>query len=342
MKKAIITAAAVLSTAATASAATFSFGTLSQQPETKKGYVAAYDKNGVLCGAAKTEFSYEDGVVISGELDFGSAEVESVRLFIPESDTVLSGSEIINPTPTPAPTEGLGSIPKIYQTEANAYTAPAMVKKVSSSYEDDELVYKTTLLFWGEEREFTFDSNLLIKQASDEYSDFIDGNASLLKPGDVIVLGYAFKNSPPKDICFLYRPSSHDPVTVTDDFIPLYTTEGLACGKWQTGVKGDIGYTFGIVSKVSSRYFTLTQADGTAAGSVDIPITSDAIVYGYNLTDSKSAEILGTGGIYESEISDECKDSDGNITSWELDSSRCYALVRTIDGTAADVMFYYD
>lgn len=96
------------------------------------------------------------------------------------------------------------------------------------------------------------------------------------------------------------------------------------------------------MSKVTSRYFTLVQADGSIQASVDIPIKSDTIVYGYDLNDTKSADIIGIGGIFESEISDDCKDSDGNIISWEADSSRYYALVRTIDGAAADVMFYYD
>ncbi len=339
MKKIMITASLAICTAATAGAATFSF----TAPQMQTGYVAAYDKNGVLCGAAKTEFTYEDGVLISAELDFGSAEAESVRLYIPENDTFVSGSKVSAPVPAPEPSASpLSSVPEIYQTEANAYCAPAMVKKVKTSYEDSETVYIVNLLFWGEEREFTFDSNFLIKRTSDEYTDFLGGNASLLKPGDVILLGMPFKNTPPKDMCFLYRPSSRDPVMVTDDFLPLYTTGGIAGGNWQTGINGEIGYLFGIVSKVSSRHFTLVQADGSADNAVDIPVKSDTIVYGYDLNDTKSADIIGVGGIYESEISDSCKDSDGNIIFWDPDASRCYALVRTVDGVAADVMFYYD
>lgn len=312
------------------------------------GFVAAYDENGRLCGAQKTALTVSQDGLLSDSLDFDDAS--RVRLFLADGSDAVDGQPYVSieatPTPTAEPVPA-DNYPSIYTSEAYAYSAPAMIKSIKTGYEDGEMVYHLTLLFWGEEKEFTFGSDFTIEAASDEYSDAVGQNASYLKNGDVILLGYAFKTHQ-NDMCLLYRPKKSEPVS-HESFLPLYTTSitdengnvtgNLAGGKWRTSINKEIGYSFGVVTRSENKYFTLTQADGLESRSEEITITSDTIVYGYDVSNTKSADVIGVGGIYQSDISPESVDDNGNIT-WNEEDSRCYALVRTINGVAADVMFF--
>lgn len=335
MKKAAAMAAFIALCTISVSAANFGFGT--KYPDAKEGIALSYDAEGKLCGAEYTKLENQQGTLTAPDLDSDNAQ--GVRLFLPENGEFISGFALPDsPEPTSAPTPGDSSFPKIYQREAYALSAPALVKKVSVGYEDGETVYNVKLLFWGEERDFTFKSNFLIKQASDKYSHLIDSNASVLKEGDVIILGYAFKDKP-KDMCLLYRPTS-DPVKTESSFLPLFTTGGLAGNLWSVNSDRDISYSFGIISKVSDRYFTLMQADGAQASAKDIPYVDDTFIYSYELSEKKSAAIGGM--LFESVIPETDIDESGNVTAWSANAERCYALVRTIDGVATDVISFYE
>ena len=355
MKKKIfaLTASAILCISGAAQAASYSFGQSIEAMKFQTGYLAAYNSADELCGASKVQLKHGDNNEVTCEdVSFASGDVAYVKLYIINEDgavTILRGSETASPeeptpapTPTPAPSTSpdFSDYPSVYQKEAYAMCAPAMVKKVNESFEDGETVYKVKLLYCGKEQDFTFDSDFLIKQASDSYSDLIGSNASVLKSGDIISLGFGLKDTPPKDMCLLYRPTS-DPVLSEDSFLSLFTTEGLAGKLWRVNTDSDIGYSFGIVTKVRSQYITISGISGKTSDEYDIRLADDTVVYDYQLSDAKSAEITSTGAVFESEVSDECKDSDGNITKWDPESDRCYVLVRTIDGKAADIMVFH-
>lgn len=359
MKKLIVAVAAILSIAVGAQAATYSFE--GYKEDFSMGCVGGYDAEGNLIEVRKTKLNKSADALITEDLDFSDAVVR-VRLYVPGVNPISDGVLLNTPAPettpvpdvtpkpetTPKPTvepsDDVGlpptvdeQFPEVYKTEAFAYAAPAMVKKVVTAYQDGDIVYKTTLLFWGSEREFTFDSDFLIEQASDNYSDAIGQNASYLKAGDIILLGYPFKTEP-RDMCLLYRPDS-DPIDY-DEFTPLFTTEGLAGGKWPVSQNAEAGYLFGVINRVDNRYISLLQKDGLADNELFVPILSDTIVYSYDVSDTKSAEVDSTGSIFPSQISDEDLDEDGNVIQWNPDYSRSYALVRVIDGAAADIMLF--
>lgn len=336
-KSAILTAVASLTLAVAAEAATYKFDL--SGTEAVDGFVAAYDESGKLCAVQRALIS--DGKAdITGSPVFDNAA--QVKLFPADGTKAVDG--VLDATPSPAPTAEpvISTFPEAYSTEAQAYSAPAMVKSIKTDYIDNETVYRLTLLFWGEEKEFTFNSDFIIAEASDEYADAVGQNASYLKNGDVILLGYAFKTHP-NDMCLLYRPKKSEPIKM-QSFLPLYTTANdsgvsLAGGKWSVGTGKEIGYSFGVVTKAESRYFTLMQADGLERNYEEIVFSDNTIVCGYDVSNTKSADVIGIGGIYESDLSPQSIDSDGNIT-WNAGDARCYALVRTIDGIAADVMFF--
>ncbi len=313
------------------------------------GYAAVYGADGMLLRVVRAELS--DGTV---EID--TADGETVKLILPDA-TILPGEKAPEPTTspeltpspeptaTPAPTASPSGYryeewfdKALYEKDVYAQNAPALVKKAQKTVgSDGDIVYNVTLLIGATEQEFVFDEDFKIERASDAYPDAVGQNASYLKAGDVIILSYPFRDEP-RDMCLLYRPSAKEPLSSQTDFSPLYTTDGLAAGVWAVGTAREVGYSFGIVTKASGRYFTL--ADGSGKRIDDISFKERAAVYSYDATDKTSAEIAGTGAITASEIPDGDIDDDGNVLRWADDCSRTYALVRTIGSAAVDIFIY--
>ena len=311
------------------------------------GYAAVYGADGTLLRVVRAELS-------DGTAEIDTADSETVKLILPDA-TILPGEKApeptaaptVSPEPTaaPAPTASPSGYryeewfdKALYEKDAYAQNAPALVKKAQKTVgSDGDIVYNVTLLIGATEQEFVFDEDFKIERASDAYPDAVGQNASYLKAGDVIILSYPFRDEP-RDMCLLYRPSAKEPFSSERDFSPLYTTDGLAAGVWAVGTAREVGYSFGIVTKTSSRYFTL--ADGSGKRIDDISFKERAAVYSYDVTDKTSAEIAGTGAITASEIPDGDIDDDGNVLRWADDCNRTYALVRTIGSAAVDIFIY--
>lgn len=325
-------AAPVLITSA--AAALYSFPGGAEQ----SGYAAVYGADGALLRVVKAELA-------EGKAEIETAEGETVKLVLPDT-TILPGEKIPAPTTEPAPTASPSGGYRyeewfdkaLYEKDAYAQNAPALVKKAQKIVgADGDAVYEVTLLIGATEQKFVFDEDFKIERASDAYSDAVGQNAEYLKAGDVIILSYPFRDEP-RDMCLLYRPSAKEPLAGGEDFTPLYTTDGLAGGVWAVGSAKEVGYSFGIVTKTSGRYFTL--ADGSGKRIDDVSFKERAAVYSYDVTEKNSAEIVGTGAITASEISDADLDDDGNVLHWDADSYRTYALVRTIGSSAVDIFIY--
>lgn len=351
MKKLILTLITftLLAQTANAQVSTFAFGTFgvpgfdSYTGDADFGAVASYDRDGNLIGVQTTALTRSQSGLLGENLTVLDNAVK-LKLFIPDGETVLDG-HVLTTQHTPAPTPEATAEPEfshiyseeLYETSYNALSAPAMIKSIKTAYEDDETVYKAVLLFHGVEVDFTFEPDFYIQQASDAYAEAIGENASYLKAGDVILLNYVFKDAP-KYMCLLYRPEKIEPLKSDGaDFLPLFTTENLAAGTWSVGSDNDISYHFGAVTDIQTRYISIASKSGKVT---DISLRSDASVYSYDISDRTSAEISGTGGIYSSEIPDVVMDDVGNITQWTDGCERTYALVRTIDGVATDVLFF--
>lgn len=313
------------------------------------GYAAVYGADGTLLRVVRAELS-------DGTAEIDTADGETVKLILPDA-TILPGEKAPEPTTspeltpspeptaTPAPTASPSGYryeewfdKALYEKDVYAQNAPALVKKAQKTVgSDGDIVYNVTLLIGATEQEFVFDEDFKIERASDAYPDAVGQNASYLKAGDVIILSYPFRDEP-RDMCLLYRPSAKEPLSSETDFSLLYTTDGLAAGVWAVGTAREVGYSFGIVTKASGRYFTLANGNGKRID--DISFKERAAVYSYDVTDKTSAEIAGTGAITASEIPDGDIDDDGNVLRWADDCSRTYALVRTIGSTAVDIFIY--
>ena len=222
----------------------------------------------------------------------------------------------------------------LYKEDGAALFAPAMVSAVRQIYHDEELKNEVTLLYQGKEQSFIFDYNMQIESASDNYQAAIGNNTSYLKPGDAIILNHAFRNDP-QSITFIYRPVSQEPVfdTSLTSFLPLYT--------YSSGVKNDVAiYSFGIVTDVGKSHLTLTEKDGTARNSKVITFHPDASVYTFNVADRNEPETYFAASIIPSYIDETDIDQNGNITAWQPQESRTYALVRLYDDIATDILLY--
>lgn len=333
MKKIFTFAALALAFTASASAKLYSFP---ENTDFTNTYAAVYNKDGELVRVIKAEQS--DGILDCGD------DAAAVRLISPDA-RLIPGTEEITDEPTIAPTPEAQTKylyeqwfdKALYEKDTYAQNAPALVKKVRQTLSSaGDTVYEVTLLIGATEQEFVFDEDFIIGKAADAHSDAEGQNASYLKAGDVIILSFPFRDEP-RDMCLLYRPTTSEPLK-SGEFLPLYTREGLAGGVWSVGTAREVGYSFGIVTKVKNRYFTLCDENGRRID--DISFKENAAVYTYDVTDKTSAEISGTGAICESEISSDLIDDNGNILSWEEDCTRIYALVRTIGSVAADIILY--
>lgn len=331
MKK-IILAALLMTTAVTASAAGLYYKLPS---DAKAGYFAVYDKDGKLCDVRAADIS---GDSIPAP-DFGGEDVQNVKLYLDTGAVVTaqSGQDAPAVSPSPAPDEdNFPERPAAYQNDAQSFTATALVKSVKTAYEDNETVYKVTLLWWGNEYELTLDSSITILGASDAYSDLEGMDASALKAGDVIIPAYIFKTAP-KGIFLVYRPSKGEPVfDETLGYLPLYTADGYTGCGWRLG-SDEIDYHFGIVTKSNSRYIELMEPNGLASRAKEISIDKNTMIYSYDTSYTNSAQL--SGAVSSTPVSKSNIDADGNV---KFDSSDdfVYALVREIDGVAVEVITY--
>lgn len=333
MKKILAFTAFALAFASNASAKLYSFP---ENTDFTNAYAAVYNRDGELIRVIKAEPS--DGLLDCGD------DAAAVRLISPDALLIPGTEEIADePAATPAPDSQTKYLyeqwfdKSLYEKDAYAQNAPALVKKVRQTLNSaGDTVYEVTLLIGSTQQEFVFDEDFIIGKAADAHPDAEGQNASYLKAGDVIILSFPFRDEP-RDMCLLYRPTTSEPLK-NGEFLPLYTREGLAGGVWQVGTAREVGYSFGIVTKVKNRSFTLCDESGKHIE--DISFKQNAAVYTYDVTDKISADIAGTGAIAASEISDDLIDDDGNVLNWEDDCTRIYALVRTIGSVATDIILY--
>ena len=327
---------ALLTTCISASAKGFNFGEYTTNA--KKGCVAVYDENNNLAQTIATSLANTDYGLVTEDLKLTVGTYNNLKLYIPEDNIVLGEGK-------PAEInvdEYFKEYPDIYEKDVYAYTAPAMIKKIKTDYVNDEIVYRATILLWGDEKKIIFDENCRIKSSSEAYADAEGEDAGYLQPGDAITINYPFKDKQ-NDITLIYRPQKSDPLKNTDTtkgFYPLYTKNLQTGGKWPMASDRSIGYYFGIVETVENRYLTLLTGNGSKKYSKDISFTDDTSTYCFDVSDSKSASISTPSSLIPSILLDEEFDENGDIVISNETEPKCYALVRTLDSLAVDIIYY--
>ena len=320
----------------------------------EKVIISDYDKNGSLIGCGM--YTAENGVftIPANKLS------DLSRAWFPVTDEVLdvklakpSATEAPEPTsqPTEAPETTLQptaapdlSYPAVYGKELNAVNAFAVVNDVVSATVDGEECFEVSLFFQGRETTVVLPADLPISSPSDEFS-YMDGkNAGALMTGDVIftrkdLFGeYAV-------LSLIYRPL--DAETVLSDshgasFEKLISAEGKVAWsvmRYGSPAKGDgTSYAFGVVYERLSGELALIGPDGNTNDALYIPTQNDTIVYRYDasvrnnpLSVERVSSIRGISG---------AKPDDNGFITYGDASKYTYALVRTIDGTATDIVVF--
>ncbi|MBS7299243.1 MAG: hypothetical protein KIG65_09235 [Eubacteriales bacterium] len=317
----------ILSTTASAQSYLFKSDSTSKFDEAA---VVFYDINNNISSVVKTVVKVTDNGFLCSDIDITDSSL-TPKLFLPDGTAALNGEpyeEITDKTEK-------GEYNKdLYIDDGAALFAPAMVSKVRQIYHDDELKNEVTLLYQGIEQSFIFDSSILISETSDSYQAAIGNDSSYLKPGDAIILNHAFINDP-RSITFVHRPSNQEPVfdSTLTNFRPLYTNS--------TGIRNDVAiYSFGVVTEIGDNYLLLTEKDGMERNSKIITFHPDASLYTFNLEDKNTPTIGFAAGIFPSYIAEEDIDQNGNITTWQPQDNRTYALVRLYEDIATDILVY--
>lgn len=293
----------------------------------KIGALVFFNTDGQISSVEKAAFSVtEDGILC--ENIAASADNASVKLFLSDGKTVLSGENYLGSSDT---SDEYNTA--LYKDDGAALFAPAMVCDVKQIYDDGDIAYKVTLLYQGSEKSYVFGKDILIASASDKLQDTVGNDVSCLKRGDAIILNHAFKDDI-KSITLVYRPENSEPVfdSALTDFKPLYTTS--------SAVKNEVAvYSFGIVTEVGNNYVLLAEKDGAANHTDIISLHPDTSVYVFDMTEKDKPTITYGAGICPSYIDDSDIDQNGNI-SWRQTDSRAYALVRLYDDIATDILVY--
>ena len=338
MKLKLLSTLILLGTCATFTAGAKGFNFGDYTGKATKGCVSVYDNDNMLSKQIPTSLANTDYGLVTEDLHLTKGTYSHIKLYIPEDNLIL-GDE--RPTEIDVD-EYFNEYSDIYERDIYAYTAPAMVKKNKTDYVNDEVAYRATILIWGKEDEVVFKEDCKITSCSESYPDAYEASAAYLKPGDVITINYPFKDGQ-NNISLLYRPSKNDPLKTLDaekGFYPLYTAGGYTGGKWPMASSKGVGYYFGIVEKTENRYLTLLTANGERRYAVDIDFTDETSTYFYNIEDTQSAEVITPYNIYPSIFEDGEFDEDLNLIIKPGSEPKCYALIRTLDGTAVDIMFF--
>lgn len=276
--------------------------------------------------------------------DFNETPAETAK---PQATETPLPKATVRPLPTKAPQTGT---PSIYEKEADMLEAPAVVKNVEvRSNSNNEDVYGLTLLYLGSEITVEVAADTAFDTAPEEYAYMKGKTMGSLEEGDVVVLTSNIAGTRITSANFIYRPQSEDIATSDDDFganfEKLISENGNSvAGKWQImgyGAKPSkdrYQYAFGIVGKKSNGTLTLINKSGDEDLGIEINYEKDTIVYLCD-TAAKNEVRIGDTAEIATTISPSAWDKTGSITLND-DYSYNYALVRVINGTAAEIVVY--
>lgn len=245
------------------------------------------------------------------------------------------------PAPTKAPAKDLGP----YEREVDGTYAPALVTDVEmTENKDGEEVYAVTVFFHSEEFKIEIEPDLKIATAPTAFADIVGNTMDHLKKGDVICVRTNLAGDEVLEVNFITRPVKNDITTGTEDygdsFEKLVTSDGRnVASKWGFYKFGEkkpedkYSYAYGIIGKSTDGNITLLNKNGI---DMDIDMSNKANVYVCDI-DGKEYE-TEIGSIYS--IEETIPDIYADDLVLNSDYSYNYALVRTANNTATDIILY--
>ncbi|MGN0149234.1 MAG: hypothetical protein ACI4C7_03175 [Clostridia bacterium] len=290
----------------------------------------------------------EDGSLYDVELEEAPAETA-----VPEATASPAPTEAPEATavPTVKPTSSPKTFPAIYEREIDAVNAFAVVKNVSIGENDNgEECYYIDTLYQGREFSVEVDESVAISSASDAFSYMKGADARALNKGDVIYFS-ANLSGKINNISLIYRPLDTNIVTDGVDygnsFSKLISDNGNVAGKSGWSVlsygkgngSGKYQFAFGPIMDKSTGELVLIGADGNENDALYLSIEKDTIVYVCDMAAKREVSIGNVGNLVKSAIPKNAADSNGKITYSDSYKTN-YALVRTVNGTATDIVIY--
>jgi len=255
------------------------------------------------------------------------------------------------PQPQPELTEE--KYPAIYRREIDAISAFAVVTNVSEALLNDEVVCNIEVLYQGRERTFVVEEDVCIISAPDYWNDLKGMGADVLKKGDVINISASLSGRI-RGISLIARIEGDeimtDGIDYGYDFEMLFSENGTVSwgntkypinrfGKYSND---DIQYQFGVICDRRGMFYTISNKAGKSEEMIDIIVLPETIVYICDFGRRLSIERGRVEDIRHSYISSSDMDSEGNIINRSDDTDYAYALSRTVDGVATDVVVFYN
>ena len=238
----------------------------------------------------------------------------------------------------------------VYPSSKDAGNAFAVCLDVASVSIDDEDMYSIEAMYQGKKTEFVVSPDIKIESAPQNYLDLSGADASALQQGDVFRISYNVPKTEFSRLDLIYRPDNHNIALDASDygvnFEKLFAYNNNVGGlrnQWAAQYGGQNSqkylYAFGIIADKTKNSLTLMNKSGETDKLMDIDLDENTVVYlcksarEYEITAAPVADIPQSyvPKLYDSDII--------NLADC---GSFAYALVRIIDGTAADIAVYYN
>ncbi len=229
------------------------------------------------------------------------------------------------PAPTPVPTRT--PVPEAYEKSLDALHAPAVVMDVTETISDGETVYSLTMLYQGNVVTTNVRDWVEIKTAPVENDYLIGQTVSALDEGDVIHFTNDLQGRI-KSIEFIYRPAFDDYIADGTPFGGLYGRDGYST------------FRFGVPVDKTKASVMLADENGNLT---EIDVNSKAFVYlvsGSKRNDTVSLEGTGLSPVLTTYVYKDNLDEDGNVISWDGVDDKTYALIRTVNGSATEIILF--
>lgn len=257
------------------------------------------------------------------------------------------------PKPTPEPAIPEEKYPSIYRREIDAISAFAVVKNVSQTLLNDEVVWNVEVLYQGKERTFIIGEDVPITSAPDYWNDIKGCTVEALKKGDVINISASISGRI-REIGLITRIEGYEIMTDEIDygynFETLFSQNGgvywggtrFPVNRFGKYSNDDVQYQFGVITDRRGMFYKISNKVGIYEEMTDIIVMPETIVYICDFGRRFSIETGTVEDIRHSYISSADMDSERNIINWSEDTDYSYALSRTIDGVATDVVVFYN
>ena len=104
----------------------------------------------------------------------------------------------------------------------------------------------------------------------------------------------------------------------------------------------DVQYQFGVIYDKRGMFYTISNKAGKYEEMTDIIVMPETIVYICDFGRRFNVEIGTVEDIRHSYINAADMDSERNVINWNEDTDYAYALSRTVDGVATDIVLFYN